>query len=57
MNNVIAVVDNVLLKTKEVSASKKNEKSLFKKLKNNASLLLIAIMFVVGTVLAIGTGY
>ncbi len=56
MNNVIAMIDNVLLKTKEVSASKKNEKSLFKKVKNNASLLLIAIMFIVGTALAIGTG-
>lgn len=56
MSNVIAMLDKGLLETKESSAGKKEMNSVLKKLGGYASLILIAVMFIVGTVLAVGTG-
>lgn len=55
MNNVVSITDEYLLNKKPINASKSKRNMLFKKLRNCASLLIIAIMFVVGTSLAIGS--
>lgn len=56
MSNVMAMPSNGLLKTKEKNNEKAKFNPLLKRLGSCASLLLIAIMFIVGTVLAVSTG-
>ena len=56
MSNVITVSDSSLLRTKEKGTFVERVNSLFNELGNCASLILIAIMFIVGTVLAISLG-
>lgn len=56
MSNVMAMPSNGLLKTKEKNNEKAKSNLLLKRLGSCASLLLIAIMFIVGTVLAVSTG-
>lgn len=56
MSNVIAMPDKGFLKTTEASAGKKEMTPVLKKLGSCASFLLIAVMFIAGTVLAVGTG-
>lgn len=55
MSNVMAMPSNGLLKTKEKNNEKAKFNPLLKRLGSCASLLLIAIMFIVGTVLAVST--
>ena len=56
MSNVMAMPSNGLLKTKEKNNEKTKSNPLLKRLGSCASLLLIAIMFIVGTILAVSTG-
>lgn len=56
MSNVMAMPSKGLLKTKEKNNEKTKSNHLLKRLGSCASLLLIAIMFIVGTVLAVSTG-
>lgn len=56
MSNVMAMPSKGLLKTKEKNNEKTKSNPLLKRLGSCASLLLIAIMFIVGTVLAVSTG-
>ena len=56
MSNVMAMPSKGLLKTKEKNNEKTKTNPLLKRLESCASLLLIAIMFIVGTVLAVSTG-
>lgn len=56
MSNVIAVPVKGLFKTKKMSADEKEANPVLKKLRCGVSLLLIAIMFIIGTVLAVCTG-
>ena len=56
MSNVITVSDSSLLRTKEKGTFGERVNSLFNELGNCASLILIATMFIVGTVLAISLG-
>ena len=53
MSNVLAIFGKGLFKTKETGINKEEMNSVLKKLGNSASLLLIAVMFIAGTVLAV----
>lgn len=56
MSNVMAMPSKALLKTRDKNNEKTKANSLLKRLGSCASLLLITIMFIVGTVLAISDG-
>lgn len=56
MSNVMAMSGKSLLKAKEVIESKEKKASVFTKFGGCASFLLIAVMFIMGAVLAVSTG-